>query len=131
MIDMVGDDKLSLDRVGDARARPQVSTKTRRPGPAEQNPLQPAMRLYIEFRWAPWRGFGGNPPLARPTIRRLPAPHAASVYAQSFGHLDRCVPFVQKADRPLTTFLQNLWASLWSHDPPPAQSIGHFLCRSQ
>jgi hypothetical protein len=27
--------------------------------------------------------------------------------------------------------LQLLWASVWSHRPPPTQSIGHYLCSCQ
>jgi hypothetical protein len=27
--------------------------------------------------------------------------------------------------------LQLLWASMWSHCPPPTQSIGHYLCSCQ
>lgn len=131
MIDMIRDAPPFADQGGHARTGPQVGRKTCRFG-ATNKPLFQTMFL--------GRGQTGRPTGCRSgsnaidavsPIAGVPSANATPVYANLSSHLDRRLAFFKQLNCSFSTFLQVLWAAEGPHISPPAQSIGHLLCRSQ
>ena len=128
---MVRDPKPLTHHLGDPRTGPQVRWKTRRLRPLEQNPLQAFTPGGGQFQRTP-RGLPrAERPFPSPAARGFPSPYAPSLHADHPRNFNQSLAVFQQRDGPLTTTLQFLRTAGRSHGSPPAQSIGHYLCRRQ
>ena len=127
MIDMIGNTEACVDKFGDPGACPQICWEPGGLGSLEQLPFECSLIL----RAQPARPSGRRPRLdplfPLPPIRRLPASNASAVDAEHASYVNRLISFGQKTERPFAPPLENLRASIRSHDPPPARTYRTFI----
>ena len=131
MIHMVSDTKMALDHLSHARTCPQVVVKASRFSPFEKQSLKLLPCSCAQLRRASRSGFCANGFYSSLAVCRSPTPDASSIHTESLGDFDRLVSLLKQFHGFHAAALQLLWASMWSHRPPPTQSIGHYLCSCQ
>ena len=131
VIHMVADAKVGRDPLGHTGASPKVGGKSGRFGSSEELRFQFGNFLGIKPGWTTWGGFCLKGIWALGREGSSPSPHASTVYFEFLGDFDRRdAVFKESYCAPSSSF-QSFWASGRSHVLPPAQSIGHYLCRCQ
>jgi len=131
MIHVIVHGKAFANHAGNSRTRPQFGCKAGRLGTAEKNLLQATSLAMGQLRRPSGRPLGSQPRRAGSPMEGFPTTHAASIHPQSSGYLHRWQSLFQQSNGPQPSRFQNFWASRGSHSIPPAQSIGHYLYRSQ
>ena len=131
MVNMIGYTEKRMDQLGNPWTRPQISRKSGGFCAFQKFLLESFQILRGKFGRSPRNQLCFNAFLSMSTISRFPSTNASAVNTKCFRYLDRLVSLVEKFYCSLTPLFQCLWASEGSHNPPPAQSIGHYLYRSQ
>jgi hypothetical protein len=131
MVNMIGHAEKGMDHLGNPWARPQVSKKSGGFCALQQFLLKFPQILRGKFGRPPGNRLCLNAFLSIGTVLRFPSANASAVNTKRFRYVNRLVSLVDKFYSTLAPMFQLLWASEGSHNPPPAQSIGHYLYRSQ
>jgi len=131
MVDMIANAKPLLDDLGYTRTCPQVCRIADSPGPSKQKPLEGLPCRLIQFGWPSGQRLGPNRFRAALQKSGFPPPDAPSVNTHAPGDFHRLQSLLKKRDGAPAPSFQELWTSGWPHGYPPAQIIGHLLCRSQ
>jgi hypothetical protein len=107
--------KALLNDFGHAGASPQIGGKAGRLCAFEQDPRQLPLSSCIKRCRPTGRGSSLDTLFAAPSKGSLPAPYAASVYAELSGHLNRRQPLLQQFQCAMSPPFQLLGASRRSH----------------
>jgi hypothetical protein len=131
MINVIVNTEVTLDKLGHAGARPQIGGKPTGLCSLDKQALQFLSGLRVQFRRAAGCGLCLNRLHSIFSVCRFPASDASSVYAHCFGYFDRLIALLKQLQGFPAAAFQLLRASMWPHRPPPAHSIGHYLCSCQ
>ena len=131
MVDMIANPKPLLNDLSHTRACPQVCRVADSSGPSKQKTLEGFPCCLIQFGWPSGQRLGPNRFRAALQKGGFPPPDAPSVNVQESSDFDRLQSLLKKRDGAPAPPFQGLWTSGWPHGYPPAQIIGHLLCRSQ
>jgi len=131
MIHMVTDAKEGKNQLGDSGTSPKICGKSCGLRSPEKIFLQLFFGLGSQTGRAAWCRFGFN--ATKPNFQEdgFPSPDASAIDLELLGNFDRLKAVFEKGNGTEPSLFQDLWASRRSHSTPPAQSIGHYLCRSQ
>jgi hypothetical protein len=131
MILVVADAIPAANKLGDARAGPQIRCKPIFASTFDEVALDLSSQGSVQFRRTPWSGPGRQTTLPFSLEACTPSPNRAAIYPDSTGHINRCCAILEHRDGADTPTLKFLWAARRSHGSSSAQSIGHSLCRNQ
>jgi hypothetical protein len=131
VIYMIVDAQVGIDPLGDAGAGPKVGGESGCFGSSKELFLEFGFFSGIELGWATRGGFCVEGIWAMGREGSFPSSDASAVYLQFFGNFNRREAVLKEGDGAPSSSFQDFWASGRSHNLPPAQSIGHYLCRCQ